>query len=136
MAKAMTSAAPLTILVIEDYQDTRLFLAEFLRRYGYNVVEAKDGHEGLVKAQQANPALILMDLAMPELDGIEALRTMRRGTALLLTPIFVMSAYLTQEVRQDALAAGCDQVFAKPLDLDALLIVISETLAFDLSHAH
>jgi CheY-like chemotaxis protein len=131
MAQDSTSKAPLTILVIEDYLDTRLFLVECLRRHGYNVLEAEDGQDGLAKAQQLKPALILMDLAMPGLDGIEALRRMRRGPGLLLTPIFVMSAYLTKEVRLDALAAGCDGVFAKPLNPDALLIEIGETLAFD-----
>jgi CheY-like chemotaxis protein len=135
MANEIISKAPLTILVIEDYDDTRLVLAELLRRRGYHVLEAGDGHEGLLKAQQANPALILMDLAMPELDGIAALREMRRAPALSLTPIFVMSAYLTEEVKLDALAAGCDEIFAKPIDIDAVLMEVGETLAFDLANA-
>src|SRR5438128_8270068 len=93
------------------------------------VVEAGDGKEGMLQANRSNPDLILMDLAMPELDGVEATRQIRQRNVLARTPIFAISAYATHDVKADALAAGCNEVFAKPLDLESLLGKIQTTLA-------
>lgn len=117
-----------TILVVDDYSDNRKLLATWLRAKGYEVIEARDGKEGLLQANRSNPDLILMDLAMPELDGIEATRQLRQGRAHSRTPIFAISAYATHDVKEDALAAGCTAVFAKPLDLASLLGQIQSTL--------
>src|SRR5205807_5204672 len=112
---------PSTILVVDDYADNRTLLSAWLRAKGYQVIEAKDGREGLLQAARTKPDLILMDLAMPELDGVEATRQIRERHTFLRTPIFAISAYATHDVKADALAAGCTEVFAKPLDLAALL---------------
>jgi CheY-like chemotaxis protein len=69
-----------------------------------------------------------MDLAMPELDGIEATRELRQRQAFSRTPIFAISAYATHAVKEDALAAGCTEVFDKPLDLPLLLGKIQGSL--------
>src|SRR3954471_7776264 len=118
-----------TILVVDDYIDNRVLLAAWLRAKGYKVVEAQDGKEGVVQANRSHPDLILMDLAMPELDGIEATRQLRQRHAFSQTPIFAISAYATHDVKEDALSAGCTEVFAKPLDLATLLTKIQSTLA-------
>lgn len=110
-----------TILVVDDYVDNRTLLSAWLRAKGYKVLEAADGREGVLQANRSNPDLILMDLAMPELDGIEATRQIRQRRRHSRTPIFAISAYATHDVKDDALAAGCTEVFAKPLDLTALL---------------
>jgi len=110
-----------TILVVDDYVDNRVLLAAWLRAKGYKVIEAQDGKEGVRQANRSHPDLILMDLAMPELDGIEATRELRQRQAFVQTPIFAISAYVTHAVREDALAAGCTEVFDKPLDLPLLL---------------
>jgi len=117
-----------TILVIEDYTDSRTLLSSLLRAKGYKVVEARDGKEGLRQANRVTPDLILMDLAMPEMDGVEATRQLRQRQALSRTPIFAISAYATGDVTHDAIAAGCAEVFLKPLDIESLLGRIKATL--------
>lgn len=124
-ATALTAA---TILVIEDYSDTRELLSVLLRKRGYNVIEAEDGLEGLLKASGSDPDLILMDLALPEMDGIETARRIREIPKLSRVPIFVVSAYLTEDVEADVRAAGCLEMFGKPFDFDSLLESISMTL--------
>ena len=116
------------ILVIEDYSDSRTLLSSLLRAKGYKVVEARDGREGLLQANRVTPDLILMDLAMPEMDGVEATRRLRQRHTLSRTPIFAISAYATGGVRNDAIAAGCAEVFGKPLDVESLLGKIKATL--------
>jgi CheY-like chemotaxis protein len=116
------------ILVIEDYSDSRTLLSSLLRAIGYKVVEARDGVEGLRQANRTPPDLILMDLAMPEMDGVEATRQLRQRHVLARTPIFAISAYATADVKHDALAAGCAEVFIKPLDIEKLLGRIKATL--------
>ncbi len=117
-----------TILVIEDYSDTRELLTVLLQRRGYNVIEAEDGVEGLLKAGWMYPDLIIMDLSLPEMDGVEAARRIHAQAKLSRIPIFVVSAYLTEAVKADVRAAGCVEVFAKPFDAAALIDKISETL--------
>jgi two-component system cell cycle response regulator DivK len=117
-----------TILVVDDYTDNRMLLAAWLRAKGYRVIEAQDGKEGVQQANRSHPDLILMDLAMPVLDGIEATRQIRQRRTFSRTPIFAISAYATHDVKDDALAAGCTEVFAKPLDLEFLLDKIEVTL--------
>lgn len=131
VANATISALPLatpTILVIEDYSDTRELLATLLRRNGYNVIEAEDGVEGLLKASGTYPDLILMDLSLPAMDGVEAARRIHQMPKLSHTPIFAVSAYLTGAVKDDVRAAGCVETFPKPFDADLLLEKIRTTL--------
>ena len=116
------------ILVIEDYPDTRDLLSSLLRTKGYKVVEACDGQEGLRQASRIKPDLILMDLALPALDGVEATRQIRERDKLSQTPIFAISAFATAEVARDALAAGCTEVFRKPIEIEPFLGKIRATL--------
>lgn len=118
-----------TILVIEDYSDTRELLSVLLRGQGYNVIEAAGGLEGLLKATAMYPDLIILDLSLPEMDGVEVARRIHEQAKLSRIPIIVVSAYLTEEVRADARAAGCVAVFPKPFDTYDLLAQISNTLA-------
>ena len=127
LPRTMDNAVP-TILVIEDYTDTREMLSILLRRHGYKVIEAEDGVEGLLKAGYAYPDLILMDLSLPEMDGVEVARRIHSQPKLSQVPIFVLSAYLTDEVKADARAAGCIEAFTKPYDAEALLARIDATL--------
>jgi CheY-like chemotaxis protein len=112
-APASETSAP-TILVIEDYSDTRELLSALLHSNGYNVVEAEDGIEGILKAGWLYPDLILMDLSLPEMDGVEAAARIHAQAKLSRIPIFVVSA--------------CVEVFSKPFDPDVLLERIRATL--------
>lgn len=127
-ATATVSAKP-TILIIEDFPDTRALLSVLLCRQGYAVIEAEDGLEGLLKATGMYPDLIIMDLSLPEMDGVEVARRIHEQVKLSRIPIIVLSAYLTQEVLVDARAAGCVAAFPKPFDTYELLAKISNTLA-------
>ena len=127
--RALEEVAPRpTILVIEDYLDTRTMITLLLRRRGYNVIEAGDGIEGILKASWKRPDLILMDLALPELDGVEATRRIHSTPKLADIPIIVMSAYLNDDVERDVLAAGCVEMFPKPFDAESFLECVEVTL--------
>ena len=117
-----------TILIVEDYSDTRAMLSLLLKSNGYKVVEAEDGIEGILKAGNLYPDLIIMDLSLPEMDGVEATTRIHAQGKLSGIPIFVISAYLTDEVKKAALEAGCAEVFRKPLDSDVLIERINATL--------
>jgi two-component system cell cycle response regulator DivK len=127
-APARDSSAQ-TILVIEDYSDTRALLSTLLHSNGYNVVEAEDGVEGILKAGWLYPDLILMDLSLPEMDGVEAAARIHAQAKLSRIPIFVLSAYLTEEVEKDVRRAGCVEVFPKPFEAPALLERIRAALS-------
>ena len=124
-----TSQGPTaTVLIIEDYTDTRELLATLLQRRGYNVIEAEDGVEGLLKAGWMYPDLIIMDLSLPEMDGVEAARRIHAQAKLSLIPIFVVSAYLTEAVQADVRAAGCVEILSKPFDSEELMEKITAAL--------
>jgi CheY-like chemotaxis protein len=118
-ATAPARSAP-TVLVIEDYADTRQLIATVLRQDGFHVIEAEDGVEGLLKAGASYPDLVIMDLALPEMDGVEIARRIHQMPKLCRTPIFVISALLTKEIEADARAAGCTKLFSKPFDIETL----------------
>ena len=117
---APAPSAP-TILVIEDYADTREMISSLLRKSGFHVIEAEDGIEGLLKASGCYPDLVILDLALPEMDGVETARRIHEMPKLSRTPIIALSAWLTKEVEADVRAAGCVEVFSKPFELDALM---------------
>lgn len=104
-----------TILVVEDNEANRELITRFLRRDGYEVIEATDGMTGVVLAQGQVPDLILMDLSLPELDGWEATRQIRANPVTAAIPIIAFTAHAFAEEVIDALRAGCNQYETKPL---------------------
>ena len=107
-------------LVVEDFEDSRFMMRKLLEMAGYRVVEATDGEEAVNVAVQARPALILMDLSLPKLDGLAATRKIRQQKGLGNVPIVAVSAHDSPESRREALAAGCNEYVAKPIDFDQL----------------
>ena len=115
------------ILVVEDHPDSRDLLAIYLRMQGYTVYTAEDGREGLKFVQLDCPDLIITDLSMPHMDGIELINHVRLIPECRDLPIIVMTAYGNEE-EAAARGIGADQTIAKPLDYEALLHRISELL--------
>ncbi len=107
-------------LLVEDFEDSRFMLRRLLEMAGYLVVEASDGEQAVELAVQKEPALILMDLSLPKLDGLAATRQIRQHKRVGKTPIVAVSAHDSPETRTEALAAGCDEYVTKPIDFDRL----------------
>jgi two-component system, cell cycle response regulator DivK len=107
-------------LLVEDFEDSRFMLRRLLEMAGYRVVEASDGEQAVELAVQKQPALILMDLSLPKLDGLSATRKIREHKRLGNVPIVAVSAHDSPETRTEALAAGCDEYVTKPIDFDQL----------------
>ena len=109
------------ILLVEDNEMSRDMLSRRLARRGYEVVTAVDGEQGVAKALAEAPALILMDLGLPVLDGWEAARRLKASPATSAIPILALSAHSMADDREKALAAGCDDFDSKPVELQRLL---------------
>ena len=120
--------APRTILVVDDFDDTRLLLRTWLQKKGFRVVEAEDGNRAVAVAESDQPDLIIMDLEMPELDGLAATRKIRELPTLGAVPILAVSAYGADQYRERALAAGCTEYVATPFEPDELERVIRALL--------
>jgi len=114
------SADPRTILIVDDFDDTRLLLRTWLEKKGFRVVEAEDGYRAIAVAGKMKPDLIIMDVEMPELDGLEATRTIRKLNGFANVPIVAVSAYGADQYRELALAAGCNEYVSTPFEPDAL----------------
>ena len=110
-----------TILIADDNEDLRDMLRELLESNGYPVLEATDGREAAEAAVRERPALVIMDLGMPELDGLSAVAEIRRHVPVSETEILIVSAYDRLEYRTEAVAAGCGGFMTKPVDPAALL---------------
>ena len=102
-----------TVLVVDDTDDVRELMAVQLRLSGYDVIEAKDGREAVELARRSCPALILMDIQMPVMDGFEATRAIRAVKELCRVVIVAFSARTSGNNRQRALEAGCNGYVSK-----------------------
>jgi CheY-like chemotaxis protein len=118
-----------TILLVEDFDDTRLIMRLWLMKQGYRVVEAENGEDAVTLAEQQHPDLIIMDMMMPGLNGLDATRRIREYQSLRQTPIVAVSAYGANEYRAKAIAAGCDEYVSTPFEPDALGALIQRLLA-------
>jgi two-component system, cell cycle response regulator DivK len=102
------------ILVVEDQEDLRAILRDFLAASGYAVIEAVDGAEGVAKAASARPDLVLMDIQLPVLDGYDATRQIKALPGLSAIPIIAVSSFAMKGDEEKARAAGCDHYVTKP----------------------
>jgi CheY-like chemotaxis protein/anti-sigma regulatory factor (Ser/Thr protein kinase) len=124
---SMPHTAP-TILIAEDNEASIEVLCDFLELHHYRLVVARDGHEVIARAQAERPDLILMDIQMPGLHGLEAIRRMRADQNLKTVPIIAMTALAMSGDRELCLAAGADDYLSKPVSLKGLIATIEGRL--------
>jgi two-component system cell cycle response regulator DivK len=115
------------ILVVEDNEMNRDMLTRRLQRRGYEVVIAVDGAEGLTMAQSESPALVLMDISLPVLDGWEATRRLKMAPETKSIPVIALTAHAMSGDRERCIEAGCDDFDTKPVEI-ARLVGKIETL--------
>ncbi len=109
------------ILIVEDNELSRDMLSRRLRRKGYEVLVATDGQEGIAMTQRELPDLVLMDLSLPDLDGWEATRRLKKDARTQHIPVIALTAHAMSGDREKAIDAGCDEYDTKPIELRRLL---------------
>jgi CheY-like chemotaxis protein len=116
---------PKKILVVEDYADSRSMLVYLLQSLGYEITEAASGTQALERAVSDKPHLILMDVALPEMTGVDAAKALKQNPTTAHIPIIAYSALSSRQWREKALDAGMVEYLAKPVSVD----VIKDTIA-------
>jgi CheY-like chemotaxis protein len=117
-----------TVLVVDDDDDIRFFHSEVLRRQGYNVIEASCAAEAERAALDNVPALILMDIAMPGLDGLSEVWRLREHPQVVNVPVVIVSAYDAYDLRAESAAQGCRGYLTKPVEPEGLTSLVDEIL--------
>ena len=123
-----TEHSEVTLLLVEDTEDNRFMMRRLLEMEGYRVVEAHNGEEAVKLAESETPALILMDLSLPVIDGLAATRLIRQIPGFQQTPIIAVSAHDSADFEQGALGAGCNRYITKPIDFSELEKLIATLL--------
>jgi two-component system cell cycle response regulator DivK len=104
------------VLVIEDNEQNRYLVTFILEQHGYQVIQARHGREGVELARRVEPALILLDIQLPGMDGYAVARELRRNQALAGVPIVAVTSYAMPGDRERILGAGCVGYIEKPID--------------------
>ena len=117
------------ILLVEDNEANISTISSYLKAKGYDILLAKNGQEGIDLAKSNNPALILMDISMPGMDGLEAMKHIRLAPNLVNVPIIALTALAMAGDRERCLEAGANDYMTKPVKLKQLTILIQELLA-------
>ena len=116
------------IVLIEDNEKNRKLARDVLVHQGYRVVEAESAEDGLAAVARERPALVLMDIHLPGIDGIEALRRLRADAATRTIPVIAVTASVMTHDRQKILAAGFDGYQSKPISVRPFLAAVRETI--------
>lgn len=117
------------ILLVEDNEDNRDMLSRRLERKDFIVTLAVDGQDGVNKAIEDMPDLILMDMSLPVMDGWEATQSLKNNTKTAYIPIIALTAHAMSSDRDKAIEAGCDDYDTKPVDFQRLLGKIAKLTA-------
>jgi two-component system, cell cycle response regulator DivK len=117
-----------TILYVEDNEYNRKIVRQLLGRTSYRLVEANDGESGVAMAQQEIPQLILMDVQLPKMSGLDATRTLKADPRTSHIPIIVITSFALSGDREKAAAAGADSYLAKPYSPRELLALVRQYL--------
>jgi two-component system cell cycle response regulator DivK len=113
------------VLIADDFEDTRQLMKFILEKNGFDVLEAADGFEAVKRAVESRPNLILMDIAMPVMDGIQATQAIRKHFDLTEVPIVAVTAY-GDFYSQRAKDAGCNAVIQKPVEINSVTPLVTE----------
>ena len=120
------------VLVVEDYEDTRILLKFMIEKFGYSVIEASGPYEALDKAAEFMPDLILMDIGMPLLDGLSVAQLIKDKKTNRLVPIIAVTAF--SDIKDEALKAGCSDVIYKPVQPELLREMLERYTADGAAH--
>jgi len=120
-----------TILYVEDNEANRKIVRQLLKQTSYTLIEAYDGEDGVAKALEARPDLILMDVQLPKLSGLEATRRLRAEAATADTPIIAITSFALSGDDHKAKEAGATAYLAKPFSPRELLALIRNTVPDD-----
>ena len=126
---ARRDSKDLRVLLVEDLEDTRLFMRLELENLGFRVFEAADGETAVKVALEEKPDVVLMDLSLPQVDGFEATKLMRQQTSMENVPIIAITAHQQDDFRSHAKASGFDAYVTKPIDMNWLKELINGLLA-------
>jgi CheY-like chemotaxis protein len=116
------------ILIVEDNVQNRLLMVDILKMHGHEIIEARDGMEGILFAKSHKPDLILLDMQMPVMDGLEAARLLKADPDTRHIKILAITSFAMKGDRERILAAGCDEYMAKPIDTRQLPVVVRRLL--------
>ena len=118
-----------TVLIVEDNEDNRIVYSTMLRHFGFAVDEAENGAEGILKARANLPDVILMDIAIPLVDGWEAVQRLKKDPTTAHIPIVALTAHAMPADRERAIQVGCDGYLAKPCEPRAVVEEVRRLLA-------
>ena len=118
-----------TILIVEDNEKNMKLVRDILRHNGHATIEAQTGGEGVRLASERRPDLILMDIQLPDIDGIEALRRIRQDAALDAVAVIAVSASVMPDDQQKIVTSGFDAFVTKPINLKQFLDTVKRFLA-------
>lgn len=119
----------LRVLVIEDNEQNLYLVTFMLESRGYEVVQARDGREGIERAGEVRPALILLDIQLPGMDGYAVARALRGNPELAEVPIVAVTSYAMVGDRERALAAGCSGYIEKPINPETFMADVERHMA-------
>jgi CheY-like chemotaxis protein len=117
------------ILIVEDNPQNMKVVMMVLRPYGYTLLQAADGEQALEVAQKDHPDLIIMDIQLPKINGLEVTRRLRQNPAFQKTPIVAVTAYAMKGDEDKAIQAGCDGYLPKPINTRQLPGIVAEYLS-------
>jgi CheY-like chemotaxis protein len=117
------------VLIVDDNDDNLVLISLTVQSFGYRVVTARDGEEAISVALISRPQLILMDIAMPKMDGLDATRKLRQDPAFQSIPVVALTAFGTDGFRRAAAEAGFDGYLTKPVDFERLRRLMNALLS-------
>lgn len=116
------------ILIVEDEKTNLKLLKDLLQISGYSTLEARDGRQGIKLAHDKKPNLILMDIQLPEIDGVQAIRILKQDNLTKDIPIIAITAFAMEKDKEMALQAGCNGFLSKPIDIKEFLEKVETNL--------